>query len=88
MSQVRRLTSQNPGHSSMEHTMLLSIELSRERIRDIESRLVELHPAARADAARRGRREAAAEALWLSPLAALRENAHPIARLLARLAVR
>jgi hypothetical protein len=62
MSQIRRLTSQHAGPSSMEYKMLLSIELSRERMRDIESRLVELHPAIRADVARRNRQEAAAEA--------------------------
>ncbi|HEX6468359.1 MAG TPA: hypothetical protein VF069_04635 [Streptosporangiaceae bacterium] len=45
--------------------MLLSIELSRERIRDMESRLAQLYPAARVDAVRRSRREAAAEAGWL-----------------------
>jgi hypothetical protein len=87
MIQVRRLNSQNPGQSSMEHTMLLSIELSRERMRDIERRLVERHPAIRADAARRGRQEAAAEAICLSPRSAIREIGHPIRRLLARAAV-
>jgi hypothetical protein len=71
MSQVHRLTSQNPGYSSMEQTMLLSIELSRERIRDIEDRLTKRHPALWVETARRGRREAAAEALWLSRLPAV-----------------
>jgi hypothetical protein len=84
MSHVLRLTSQNPGHSSMEQMMLLSIELSRERIRDMEHRLVERHPAMRADIARRSRQEAAAEAVSLSPVTAIREICHPIRRLLAR----
>lgn len=65
---------------------MLSIELSRERIRDLESRLVERHPAIWADADRRNRQEAAAEALWLSPRAAVREIGHPIRRLLGRAA--
>jgi hypothetical protein len=65
MSQIHRLISQKSGHSSMEHTMLLSIELSRERIRDMENRLADLHPAMRAELARRGRKEARAEARWL-----------------------
>ena len=64
--------------------MLLSMELSRERMRDMENRLVERHPAIRADVARRGRQDAAAEAIRLSPLAAIREIGHPIHRLLAR----
>jgi hypothetical protein len=84
MTFVRRLTSQNHGHSRMEQTMLLSMELSRERIRDMERRLVERHPAMRADVAWRSRQEAAAEAVRLSPLAAIREIGHPIRRLLAR----
>jgi hypothetical protein len=84
MSHVRRLTSQNLDHSHMEQTMLLSMELSRERMRDMENRLVERHPAIRADVARRGRQDAAAEAIRLSPLAAILEIGHPIHRLLAR----
>lgn len=64
-SQIHRLISQKTGQSSMEHTMLLSIELSRERIRDMENRLAERHPATRAEIARRGRQEARAEARWL-----------------------
>jgi hypothetical protein len=71
----------------MEHKMLLSIELSRERIRDMESRLVERHPALWADAARRGRQEAATEAVRLSPSPAIREIGHPLRRLLARVGV-
>jgi hypothetical protein len=84
MSMVLRLTSQNPGHFSTEQTMLLSIELSRERIRDMEHRLAQRHPAIRADVARRGSDEAAAEAIRLSPITAVREIGHPIRRLLAR----
>jgi hypothetical protein len=84
MTHVRRLTSQNTGHFSMEQTMLLSIELSRERIRDMERRLVERHPAIRAEVARRGRQEAAAEAVRLSPRTAVREIGYPIRRLLGR----
>jgi hypothetical protein len=65
MNRPHRIANRNSGHSRMEHMMLLSIELSRERIRDMESRLAELNPAARADAVRRSRRAAAAEARWL-----------------------
>jgi len=84
MSHVRPLTSQNSDHSSMEKKMLISIELSRERIRDMERRLVERHPAIRAEVARRDRQEAAAEAVRLSPRTAVREIGHPIRWLLAR----
>ena len=63
---------------------MISIELSRERIRDMERRLVERHPAIRAEVARRDREEAAAEAVRLSSLATVREIGHPIRRLLAR----
>jgi hypothetical protein len=64
--------------------MLLSIELSRERIRDMERRLVERHPDLWPDSARRRRQEAATEAVRLSPRPAVREIGHPIRRLLAR----
>ncbi|HEU5157748.1 MAG TPA: hypothetical protein VFU43_12205 [Streptosporangiaceae bacterium] len=84
MSQIHWLTSQNTGHSSLEHAMLISIELSRARIRDIEDRLAARHPAIRADAVRRSRQEAATEAVRLSPPAAVYEICHPIRRLLAR----
>jgi hypothetical protein len=84
MTRVRRLTSQNPGHFSMEQTMLLSIELSRERMRDMERRLVARHPAMRAEVERRGRQEAATEAVRLSSRTEVREIGHPIRRLLAR----
>ncbi len=87
MSHVPRLTSQNSGHSRMEQTMLLSMELSRERIRDMERRLVERHPAMRADVARRGRQEAAAEAVRRTPLTAIREIGCLIRRLLARVGI-
>jgi hypothetical protein len=82
--EVHCLTSQNPGHHSMEKTMLLSIELAQERIRDMERRLAERHPAIRPDVARHSRQEAAAEAVRRSPVEAIREIGHPIRRLLGR----
>jgi hypothetical protein len=40
---VRALTDQNFSHSARENKMLLNIELSRERIRDMERRYVDRH---------------------------------------------
>jgi hypothetical protein len=60
-------TEQNFSHSAREHKMLISIELSRERIRDIERRAAHRHigqsRAARGDARWRWRGSRIASAI-------------------------
>ena len=53
VSAVRSLTDQNFSHSARENKMLLSIELSRERIRDMERRYTGRHTVVPSDGGRR-----------------------------------
>jgi hypothetical protein len=62
---VPSLTDQNFSHSAKENKMLLSIELSRERIRDMERRYTDPYAIHRPGTVRRGRRPIVAGAIRL-----------------------
>ena len=56
VSAVRSLTDQNFSHSARENKMLLNIELSRERIRDMERQFIDRHVIVPVHRDRRSRR--------------------------------